>query len=253
MSKISVVIITLNEERNIERCLRSVQWADEIVVVDSGSTDGTLDICERLGCKIVRTPWLGFGRTKQLAVESASNEWVFSIDADEEATPELQQRLQSIASAPEALRGYRVNRRSFYLGKLIKHSGWTHDYPLRFFNRRYGRFNDKPVHEGVELSGKEGRIEEELLHYTFPTLASHLAKIERYAALGAHEKAAKGKSAGVGRAVLRGVIEFLRIYFIKVGFLDGRHGLILAVNSAFAAYMKYLMLWEQTRQPNRLY
>lgn len=253
MNKLSVVIITLNEERNIERCLQSVAWADEIVVVDSGSTDATLDICGRFGCKIVRTPWLGFGRTKQAAVDAASFDWIFSIDADEQVTPELAQRLLAIAASPAEFQGYRINRRSFYLGKLIRHSGWTHDYPLRFFNRQFGRFNDKPVHEGIELRGKVGEIEQVLLHYTFPTLASHIAKIERYAALGALEKVEKGRTSSVGRAVLRGAMEFLRIYFLKAGFLDGSHGMILAVNSAFAAYMKYLMLWEKTKQPNQLY
>ncbi len=252
MSRISAVIITLNEERNIERCLKSLAWADEIVVVDTGSVDATLDICRRYGCKIVQSPWLGFGRTKQAAVEAASHDWIFSIDADEETTPELQRRLRALAAAPECV-GYRINRRSFYLGKLIRHSGWTKDYPLRFFNRRFGRFNDKPVHEGVELQGCEGVIKEVLLHYTFPTLASHLKKIERYAQLGAEGKAAAGRRSGVGIAVLRGALEFFRIYLLRLGFLDGGRGLILAVNSAFAAYMKYLMLWELTERPNRLY
>jgi hypothetical protein len=253
MNKLSVVIITLNEEKNIERCLRSVQWADEIVVVDSGSADATLDICRRYNCNIVQVEWPGFGRAKQTAVEAASFDWIFSIDADEQVTPELEQRLLSIAAAPAEFQGFRINRRSFYLGKLIRHSGWTRDYPLRFFNRQFGRFNDKPVHEGVELQGRVGEIEQVLLHYTFPTLSSHIAKIERYAALGALEKAEKGKTSGVRRAVLRGAMEFLRIYIFNAGFLDGRHGVILAANSAFAAYMKYLMLWEKTKRPNVLY
>ncbi len=254
MSKLSVTIITLNEERNIERCLKSVQWADEIVVVDSGSTDQTLDICRQYDCNIMETEWLGFGRTKQLAVDSASNDWIFSIDADEEMTPELAQRLRNILQMSEhKVYAYRINRRSFYLGKLIKHSGWNRDYPLRFFNRLYGHFNDKPVHEGVESSGEVQEIHEMLLHYTFPTLTSHLKKIEQYSRLGALEKAERGKSAGVCGAVLRGLLEFVQIYIFKAGFLDGKRGLILAVNSAFAAYMKYLMLWEETKKPNRLY
>lgn len=252
MSKISVVIITLNEERNIERCLKSVTWADEIVVVDSGSMDTTLDICRRYGCRVVTISWEGYGRAKQRGVEEATNDWILSLDADEEATPELSRRLQQLAAAPTA-EGYRIRRRSFYLGKPIRHSGWTKDYPLRFFNRRYGRFNDKIVHEGVELEGRVGVIQEALLHYTFPTVLSHLQKIQRYAQLGAEEKAACGKKAGVGMAVLRGMFEFFRIYVIRLGFLDGRRGMVLAVNSAFAAYMKYLMLWEITERPNRLY
>ncbi len=254
MNKLSVTIITLNEERNIERCLNSVKWADEIVVVDSGSTDRTLDVCRSFGCNIVQTEWLGFGRTKQLAVESASNDWIFSIDSDEQMTPKLAERIQSILNQPEnEMIAYRVNRRSFYLGKLIKHSGWNRDYPLRLFNRTYGRFNEKPVHEGVDFQGQVNELEEILLHYTFPTLTSHIQKIETYSHLGALEKAERGKSTSVCGAVFRGMLEFVRIYVFKAGFLDGKHGLILAINSAFAAYMKYLMLWEQTKQPNTLY
>ncbi|MDZ7315339.1 MAG: glycosyltransferase family 2 protein [candidate division KSB1 bacterium] len=252
MSKISVVIITLNEERNIERCLCSVNWADEIIVVDSGSTDATLDICRRQGCRIVPIEWQGYGKAKQRGVEEAKNDWIFSIDADEEATPELRLRLQQLASAPTA-EGYRIRRRSFYLGKLVRFSGWRNDYPLRFFNRRFGRYNDKVVHEGVEVQGRVGVIQEPLLHYTFPTVSSHLQKIERYARLGAEEKAAHGKKSSVGKAVLRGMLEFLRIFVMRLGFLDGRRGLVLAVNSAFAAYVKYLMLWEMTERPNQLY
>lgn len=254
MNKVSVTIITLNEERNIRRCLESVKWADEIVVVDSGSTDRTLQICRSFGCTIVETEWLGYGRTKQLAVESASNDWIFSLDADEEMTSELTQRIQRILlqQDPDCY-GYRINRRSFYLGKLVKHSGWTSDFPLRFFHRQHGHFSDKAVHEGVELSGPVGQINEILLHYTFPTLSSHLEKIKTYSQLGALEKAQSGKTAGVCGAVLRGMLEFIRIYVFKAGFLDGKHGLILAINSSFAAYMKYLMLWEETKHPNTLY
>jgi len=253
MLNISVTIITLNEERNIERCLKSVQWADEIIVIDSGSTDKTLEICIRYGCHIVSSEWLGFGCTKQLAVDSAQFDWIFSIDADEEVSFDLAQRLLEIRNSGSDFQGYRINRRSFYLGRLMKHSGWNKDYPLRFFNRQFGRFNEKPVHEGVELRGQAGIIEQILKHYTFPTLSSHIAKIDKYASLGAQEKVEKGKTSNVGRSVLRGILEFVQIYLLKAGFLDGKQGLILAVNSAFAAYMKYLMIWEKKHRPNQLY
>ncbi len=253
MNKISVTIVTLNEERNIERCLKSVQWADEIVVVDSGSTDRTLDICRDYDCNIIKTEWLGYARTKQLAVDAATHDWIFSIDADEEATPELGAKIRKIVDGDEPKKGYRIRRRSFYLGKMIKYSGWNRDYPLRLFHRNFGRFNLKPVHEGVEVEGKTGYIEEVLLHYTYPTLVSHIRKIELYSELGALEKKEKGRNGGVYIAFLRGVYEFFRIYFFKAGFLDGRYGLILAANYAFASYMKYLLLWEMVEKPNKLY
>ncbi len=253
MNKISVTIVTLNEERNIERCLKSVQWADEIVIVDSGSTDRTLDICRDYDCHVIKTEWLGYARTKQLAVDAATHDWIFSIDADEEATPELGATIRGIVNGDSLVKGYRIKRCSFYLGKMIKHSGWNKDFPLRLFHRDFGRFNLRPVHEGVEVNGKIGFIEQVLLDYTFPTLVSHIRKIELYSELGALEKKEKGRKGGGYVAFLRGIYEFIRLYFFKAGFLDGRYGLILATNSAFAAYMKYLLLWEMVEQPNKLY
>lgn len=253
MSKISVTLVTLNEERNIDRCLKSVQWADEVVVIDSGSTDRTLEICRDYNCQIIETEWLGYARTKQLAVDAATNNWIFSIDADEAASPQLGAKIIEIVKSQSRVKGFRINRQSFYLGKKIRHSGWSRDYPLRLFHRHFGRFNLKPVHEGVEVNGEVGRLQEVLYHYTFPTLATHIRKIELYSELGAAEKKGNGARAGVLGAFFRGGYEFFRIYFFKAGFLDGRRGLILACNSAFAAYMKYLLLWEMVERPNKLY
>ena len=134
-NKISAVIITKDEEKNIERCLKSLDWVDEIVVVDSGSTDKTIEICKKYNCTIVYSDWLGFGRTKKLAVNTASNDWILSIDSDEEVTPELRNKIKEILTNPE-FEAYRVKRKSFYLGKMINHCGWGSDYPLRLFNRK---------------------------------------------------------------------------------------------------------------------
>ena len=186
-------------------------------------------------------------------MDTATYDWIFSIDADESATPELGAQIIEIVKSRGQVNGYRINRQSFYLGKKMHHSGWRKDFPLRLFQRNFGRFNLKPVHEGVEVAGKVGRLQEVLYHYTFPTLATHVRKIELYSELGAAEKKEKGGKAGVFSAVFRGGYEFFRIYFLKAGFLDGRRGLILACNSAFAAYMKYLLLWEMVERPNKLY
>lgn len=245
-NKLSVVIITKNEEKNIERCLISVLWADEIVVVDSGSTDNTLEICENYNCKIIKTEWLGFGLTKKLAVNSAINDWIFSIDADEKVTEELHKQIQCILEAPKE-NGYNVRRNSFYLGKKISHCGWNRDYPLRLFDRRKGNFNNKLVHESVVLGGKRAKIKSPLLHYTYPTIESHLNKINLYSSLGARQLAAKKKKITLVEAACRGKLKFFKMYFLQLGFLDGKAGFILSLNSGYGVFLKYLKLWQISR------
>ncbi len=244
---ISVTIITQNEKANIGRCLESVKWADEIVVVDSGSTDGTIDICQRYHCKIINTEWLGFGPTKHLAVEQASHDWIFSIDSDEEVTPELQQRIIELFSSEPKLKSWRIKRSSFYLGEKIKYSGWDSDYPVRIFNKKFGQFNKKPLHESIVVPGERGTLSAPLLHYTYPTISSHIAKMNRYSDLSAAEAVARGKKSSVTGALCRGAAKFLKMYIIKRGFLDGTAGFILAKNSAFGVYLKYLKIWQQAR------
>ncbi len=247
MKKISAVIITKNEAHNIGRCIDSLHWADEIVVVDSGSTDETMDICRSYGAKVIEAEWRGFGRTKQLAVNSAQHDWVFSIDADEEVTPELAGRIQSILSGENTVPGYRIKRNSFFLGKMIRFSGWNRDYQLRLFNRKYGNFNDKRVHESVKIKGTVGKIEERILHYTYPTLSSYIKKMDFYSTLGAETLKDKNKKAGIFGALFHAKIKFIKMYFINLGFLDGKAGLALAINSAFSVYLKYLKLWQMNR------
>jgi len=243
---LSVTIITLNEEKNIERCLKSVAWADEIVVVDSGSSDDTINICQQFGCKIIQTTWLGYGPTKKQAVESATNDWILSIDADEEVTDELRVKIRTILESPLS-QGYRIKRKSFYLGQVVQHCGWDRDYPLRLFNRRYGNFNDKQIHESVEITGQISQIEEPLLHYTYPTLSSHILRLDKYSELGAEAAFQKGKTVSIIGAVMRGLLKFIKMYFLQLGFLDGKIGFVLAYNSAFGVYLKYIKLWEKNR------
>jgi (heptosyl)LPS beta-1,4-glucosyltransferase len=178
---------------------------------------------------------------------------VFSIDSDEEATPELGNAILRIVRGNGPVKGYRVKRHCYYLGKKMKHSGWSKDYPLRLFLRDFGKFNLKPVYEEIVVNGQIGQIENPIIHCTVPTLASHMRKIELFAELDALQKQQKGLTTGVFGAFRRGLYEFVSVYFFKAGFLDGRHGLIFAANSAFAVYMKYLMLWERTTIPNKLY
>lgn len=246
MNQVSVVIITRNESANIERCLRSVAWAEEIVVVDTGSVDGTPAICQAMGCRVIEAEWQGFGLTKRLAVDMAANDWIFSIDADEEATPELSAAISIILAQPKH-NSYQIKRRTYYLGKLIKHSGWHRDYPLRLFNRLFGNFNDKPVHEFVEAAGSSGTIDECLYHYSYPTITAHIAKMNRYSDLSATAEVNAGKTCSFFYPPVAGLWKFIKMFVIRGGVLDGWVGFILALNSAFGVYLKYLKIWEKSR------
>jgi len=243
MNKLSAVIITKNEELNIERCLKSVQFADEIVVLDSGSTDRTIEICQNHDCHIHQTKWLGFGLTKRKAVSLAKYNWILSIDADEEITTELRERILNILKNPK-FNAYNIKRISFYLGKKINYCGWNSDFPLRLFNKNYGNFNDKTVHESIIVSGKQARINIPMLHYTYPTIESHIEKMDKYSTLGAQNLFDNNQSISVIGALFRGLVKFLKMYFLQLGFLDGIHGFILCFNSAFGVYFKYLKLWK---------
>lgn len=245
---LSISIITKNEEHNIERCLKSAKWADEIVVVDSGSTDRTLSICKSYQCKIIETEWLGFGETKQLAVDQASNNWVFSIDADEEITPELQRSIEHIMNAPSA-DGFHIKRTSYYLQKKIQYSGWQSDYPLRLFNKTKGRFNDASVHETITMNNEctTAVIDAPLLHYPYPSIASHINKINLYTSLGADNLHQQHRRASLLYAFASGGIKFIKMYLFKRGFLDGKEGLVLALLSSFSSTLKYFKLWSLWR------
>ena len=246
MYKFSVTIITKNEEKNIGRCLESVKWADEIVIVDSGSTDKTLKICRKYNCKIIESEWLGFGKTKKFAVDSATNNWILSIDADEEVTPDLKKEILGILDNPE-FNGYKIKRKSFYINKWINHCGWNKEYKLRLFNKQFGNFNEQMVHESVKLNGKIAKINEILKQYTYPNISSHLQKIDRYSKLSATELFKNGKKTSIFMAILKGKIKFLQMYFLQLGFLDGKEGFILSLNSAYGVYLKYLKLWEMNK------
>lgn len=243
MTKISAVIITKNEEANIERCLKSLQWTDEIVVVDSGSTDRTVEICKQYGCKVIETEWLGYGKTKQLAVNSASNDWVLSIDADEQVAEE------SVSIIKEAIekgknKAFKVQIKSFYLGRLIKHSGWGNEFKLRIFNKKFGNYNDAEVHETVLIDDEKPKINAVFYHYTYPTLEKHCEKINRYSTLQGREIFEKGKNYPMILFPIFALNKFFTMYFLKAGFLDGKEGFILAVVSSCGVFMKYAKYWK---------
>ncbi len=244
---VSAALIVKNEEKNIRRCLESIRWILDIVVFDTGSTDKTLEICRESGCRIFKGEWQGFGPAKQFAVSQTLHDWVFVIDADEVVSPELSESIQKILESPEA-EGYRIRRYSYYLGRLIRHSGWNRDYTLRLFNKQRGYFNKKPVHESVQIpSGKIGIIQMPLYHYTYPDINTHLQKIMHYTDLAAESAVREGKRSNLCLAILKGDFKFLKMYFLQAGFLDGREGLILASISAFGIFLKYVKITRLNR------
>ncbi len=247
-SKVSVAIITKNEEHNIRYCLESVRWADEVVVVDSGSTDATTDICREFGCRVFETSWLGFAKTKQFAVNQCTNEWVFVLDADEVVSERLQAAIPAIINH-SGYNGFRIKRESFYLGKAIKYSGWNRDFTLRLFRKDKGRFNNKLVHESVFIhEGMIGEVRHPILHYTYPRVEVHIEKMVRYAKLGAEQRYADGKRSNFVRPMISGMFKFFKMFVLKAGMLDGKEGLILALNASFGEYLKYIFLWEKSRK-----
>lgn len=239
---LSVIIITKNEARHIAACLQSVSFASEIIVFDSGSTDGTIEIARQHGAVVHQsTDWPGFGPQKNRALEAATQAWVLSIDADERVTPELKQEILETLAAP-TFDGYFVPRLSELCGQPIRHSGWWPDHVLRLFRREKGRFTQVPVHERVEMSGPTAKLNAYLLHYPYETLEALIQKMNRYSSDAAHMMFAKGKRAGIFSIVGHSVWTFVRIYLLRRGFLDGRYGFVLAATAAAGSFFRYSKL-----------
>lgn len=237
-----MVMITHNEEANLARALRSVSWADEIIVVDSGSTDRTREIATSFGAKVFDVDWKGFGPAKQAAVERASGDWLFSLDADEEVTVELAEEIKRVVREESEFAGYSIPRKTSFLGRWILHCGWYPDPVLRLFRKGSGRFDDALVHERVILTGKEGRLRGEIMHYSYPNLTVYLEKLNRYTSLGAEEAWRSGKRATWFDIVGRPPVAFIKYYVSKRGFLDGLEGFVLCVLSGVSVLVKYAKL-----------
>ena len=242
MTKLSVVVITLNEETNLARCLESASWADEIIVVDTFSTDKTKEIAKKYAQKLYDLQWPGFGPAKQFALEKATCEWVLSLDADEVVSEPLHREINQILASQTEIDGYYICRHSNFLGKWIKY-GWYPDYVLRLFRKDKGRFDNSLVHEELILKGTSARLKGALLHYTDPDLERYLTKMNRYTSLSAQALFHKGQRGRISDICLRPVALFLKIYFLKLGFLEGVHGLLLALFSSFHVLTKYAKLW----------
>ncbi|MFZ3066079.1 MAG: glycosyltransferase family 2 protein [Nitrospirota bacterium] len=247
LPKISVTIITHNEEENIENCLKSIKWADEIVVVDSFSADKTLAICKKYKARIIKYKWLGYSKQKNLAIDNSRNEWVLSLDADERITKELLDEIKKEFERGDAADGYYIARKNFFLGKWIKHCGWHPDYNLRLFKKTKGRFIEREVHERAEVNGAAKYLKHPMEHYTYKTLSDFISRLDRYSTLSAIELHKKGKRAGWSHLTIRPFTTFFKMYFLKNGFLEGFYGILLSGLYAFYTFSKYAKLWEMQR------
>ncbi|MDQ3059892.1 MAG: glycosyltransferase family 2 protein [Pseudomonadota bacterium] len=255
MASLSVIIITHNEAHNIEACLRSVAFADEVVVLDSGSTDDTLQLARAMGASVSTSPdWPGFGAQKNRALDAASCEWVFSIDADERVTPELAQEIQrQLSQIPSESRppALEIPRLTQFCGVWIRHCGWTPDYVLRVFKRGEARFSDDLVHEKLQLLHPDTpvvRLKNPLLHYSYPTPEHYWRKLQRYSQDWARQRHARGQKTTIARAALSAMTAFIRSYVFQRGFLDGAMGFAVCTMQAQSAFGKYFELYCLGRQ-----
>ncbi len=244
---LSVILICKNEEADIERCLESVSWADEIVVVDAYSSDRTLALARRYTDRIFQREWPGFGPQKQFALEQARGEWVFSIDADEVVGEALAREIQAILEAPR-FDGYEIPRQSSYCGQRIRFGGWQSDRVLRLFRRGRGRFTADLVHERVVVDGPVGRLNERLQHNAFRDHHEVLEKLNRYSTLWAQQHRDRPLPMPLTQAILRGIWAFIRGWLLRGAILDGAAGLMLALSNAGGVYYKYVKLGHLRRQ-----
>lgn len=247
--KISATIITFNEEGNILRALESLKFADEIVVVDSESTDNTYEIAKAFGAKVLTCKWLGFGKQKQFAVNNSTYDLIFSLDADEEVSKELQAIIFELKELPEEkiADGYRIPRLSYYMNRAIRHSGWYPNLQLRLFKRKLGFWNDVAVHESVQMitGAKIELIKADIFHFSIKNASHHHKMIgERYAPLAAGQMFKDGKTTSFPKIFFAGITTFLRSYILKTGILDGLPGLAIAWFAAHNSFLKNLLLWE---------
>jgi glycosyltransferase involved in cell wall biosynthesis len=248
---LSVAIITKNEEANIRRTLESVRWADEVILVDSGSTDRTCEIARELGAKVFIEDWKGFAAQKNSAIEKCTGDWVLSLDADEEVTPELAQEIRNQSNL-KLHTAFWINRRNLFLGRWIKHGGFYPDPKLRLFAKGSGTFADRAVHEDIELKpgvNAEHTLSGDLIHHAYPTLTSYIDHMNSYSSLAADMAIAKGQTGfSFLNIVGRPIATFIYSYFLRLGFLDGREGLLLHLYHSVYVSWKYAKAWEKSRK-----
>lgn len=249
MPKLSVTIITKNEAANIRAALDAVSWADECIVVDAESSDGTPRIAESMGARVIVRAWPGYGAQKNFAAEIAAHDWILSVDADERPSPELAAEIRTLLTQEPAARGYRVKRVTHYLGRWIRSTDWYPDYQLRLYDRRSGRWSDALVHESVAVTGPVATLEHELQHFAYRNVGHHLATIDRYTTLAAEDLQRRGRRATLVHLLCNPPFAFFRNYVLRGGVREGMVGVIVSMMNAFYVFVKFLKLWELQRRP----
>lgn len=245
MEKLSVVIITYNEEENIGGCLEGVKWADEIVIVDNFSTDRTIDIAKRYTDRIFQRKWDGYGSQKNHAISKATNNWILAIDADERVTRELSNEILALFRSGEPLlAGYELPYKVFFGDRWVRHGGWYPEYHIRLFRKDQGRFKERLVHEGVEVSGPVGRLHHFVEHYTYRSISDFIQRMDRYSTLSAEAYHKEGRQVGWLETAFRAWFTFVQMYLLKRGFLDGAVGFQLATLYSYYTFVKYSKLKE---------
>lgn len=247
---LSVAIITLNEEERLADCLTSVSFADDIVVVDSGSSDRTADIARVYGARVFVEAWQGFGPQKQSAIDKCQNRWVLLLDADERVSPEAAKKIEGIVKKDGPAAAYSLPRKNYFCGRWLRHAGWWPDRVVRLFKKEKGRMSDRLVHESVVVDGMIGTLDQPLIHYANRDLAQTLAKINQYSSAGAQELYRRGARSSMVKAVLRAQWAFMNNYFVRRGFLDGAEGFIQAITDSVNVFFKYVKLRELYKNRN---
>jgi glycosyltransferase involved in cell wall biosynthesis len=249
----TATIIAHNESENIVHCIKSVQFFDEILVIDSGSTDDTVTLAEQAGARVIHNPWLGFGLQKQLAFDNATHDWVFSIDADERVSPRLKQSLIELFSQSSQssqtpgtppFNGYLINRCNHFMGQALRHGEGYPDWLLRLSNRTKAKWSEDPVHEKIQLAGEKGKLIGDLDHHTEGQIGSYLVKQNNYTTLQARSLFEKGKRASSWKLVASPMVRFLKFYFLRLGLLDGVPGFVHISIGCFNSFCKYAKLRE---------
>jgi glycosyltransferase involved in cell wall biosynthesis len=250
MNNISAIIITKNEEENITDCLKSINWVDEIILVDAESLDRTIELAKPFTQKIFVNKWDGYVKQKEFAISKVSNEWVLSIDADERVSPALKDEI--INSNENSVDGYYLKRENYFLRKHIKSCGWDNDYQLRLIRKSKTKLTSRLVHEGFTVEGKTERLKNHLIHYTFRSVENTINKINQYSTLRAQEISAKGKKIGGFKIVAHGLTAFFKFFIGLRGYRDGVHGLIISLFNSITTFLVYMKVWElQTEQTKK--
>ena len=244
MEKLTVIIPAHNEEANLGDCLESVRWADEILVVDSFSTDGTLEIAREFGARILQHEYVYSARQKNWAIPRAIHPWVLLVDADERVTPDLREEIQAVLDEGPGHDGYWIRRLNHFLGRPMRHCGWGNDTVVRLFRRDAARYQDRKVHAEIDLPGPLPVLRHPLEHHSFRSFGQYWRKLQLYSEWGASQLHGEGRRAGALDVFGRPVTRFLKMYLLRLGFLEGMHGLVLSMLAAFSVYLKYARLWE---------